>query len=324
MNKNFNNSIESYQISDDDLSLINSFTVKPLNKDEVFAFNVVLCDNEIDRDAECFDYNSLKKLSDLFVGKTGIFDHSMKSADQTARIYDTQIICDESKLTSYGEKYVCLKAKAYMPVTEKNHDLITEINAGIKKEVSINCSVKKKVCSICKKSVRFSSCQHEKGKDYNGKKCYHVLVDPIDAYEWSFVAVPAQKNAGITKSFKERTDKTFNMNNLISVFKSVDTQITITNSEAKEILKEIENLQLKASEGEEYRNILKSEILRLSCSAMPKISSKSIENICSTLPLNELKTLKADFEEVAKSLKTKPQLSSQSNPSSKQNNDFII
>ncbi|MBQ6624384.1 MAG: hypothetical protein IIX39_01010 [Clostridia bacterium] len=324
MNKNFNNSIESYEISDDDLSLINSFTVKPLNKDEVFAFNVILCDNEIDRDTECFDYNSLKKLSELFVGKTGIFDHSMKSADQTARIYDTQIVNDESRLTSYGDKYVYLKAKAYMPITEKNLDLITEINAGIKKEISINCSVEKKVCSICRKSVRFSSCQHDKGKEYNGKKCHHILVNPIDAYEWSFVAVPAQKNAGITKSFKERTDKTLNMMNIISVFKSVDTQITITKSEAEEILKELENLQLKASEGEEYRNILKSEILRLSCSAMPKISSKSIENICSTLPLNELKTLKSDFEEVAENFKSKPQLSSQSNPSLKQNNDFII
>ena len=260
MNKNFNNSIESYEISDDDLSLINSFTVKPLNKDEVFAFNVILCDNEIDRDAECFDYNSLKKLSELFVGKTGIFDHSMKSADQTARIYDTQIVNDESRLTSYGDKYVYLKAKAYMPITEKNLDLITEINAGIKKEISINCSVEKKVCSICRKSVRFSSCQHDKGKEYNGKKCHHILVNPIDAYEWSFVAVPAQKNAGITKSFKERTDKTLNMMNIISVFKSVDTQITITKSEAEEILKELENLQLKASEGEEYRNILKIKI----------------------------------------------------------------
>ena len=35
--------------------------------------------------------------------------------------------------------------------------------------------------------------------DYDGKTCHFVLSDPQDAYEWSFVAVPAQRDAGVIK-----------------------------------------------------------------------------------------------------------------------------
>ena len=47
-------------------------------------------------------------------------------------------------------------------------------------------------------------CDHEKGGEYGGKLCYHILDEPLDAYEWSFVAVPAQVNAGVTKRFALR------------------------------------------------------------------------------------------------------------------------
>ena len=33
--------------------------------------------------------------------------------------------------------------------------------------------------------------------------CHTILDDITDAYEWSFVAVPAQVNAGVTKRFTE-------------------------------------------------------------------------------------------------------------------------
>ena len=36
---------------------------------------------------------------------------------------------------------------------------------------------------------------------YGGKLCYFTLKAPTDAYEWSFVAVPAQRKAGVMKSF---------------------------------------------------------------------------------------------------------------------------
>ncbi|MFR6411127.1 MAG: hypothetical protein ACLUNX_03185 [Angelakisella sp.] len=35
----------------------------------------MLCDNDLDRDHECFTDAALEKLAVLFRGKTGIFDH---------------------------------------------------------------------------------------------------------------------------------------------------------------------------------------------------------------------------------------------------------
>lgn len=324
MNKNFSRDIDVCELCESDLELINSFAVKPLQKDDLFTFNVVLCDNEVDRDFERFDKTAIEKLSKMFVGKTGIFDHSMKSSDQTARIFDTEVVSDASKRTSYGEAYTYLKAKAYMPLIEKNADLISEIGAGIKKEVSVNCSISKRICSICKNDVHSSKCRHIKGQRYNNKICHHVLTDPTDAYEWSFVAVPAQKNAGITKSFKERTVDFLSQDSIFSVLKSVDSSVTLTQNQSKQLLEEIEKLEKKAKEGEEYRAFLKSEVMRLSIGAMPQISSKSIENICNNLPLCELKSLKSDFEKAFENLDGKPQLSSIPKSETSINEDFMI
>ena len=81
------NSVLSGAPTPQELELINNYTVKPLSADEVYTFGIVLCDNEIDRDFERFDIPALEKLAELFVGKTGIFDHSMSGRDQTARIF---------------------------------------------------------------------------------------------------------------------------------------------------------------------------------------------------------------------------------------------
>ena len=45
-----------------------------------------------------------------------------------------------------------------------------------------------------------ATCGHQPGKKYGGRLCYTLLEDPTDAYEWSFVAVPAQPAAGVTKA----------------------------------------------------------------------------------------------------------------------------
>lgn len=174
-----------------ELDLINQYTKRRFSADEVYTFSVVLCDNEIDRDFECFDSTSLEKLAEMYIGKSGILDHNPTAENQTARIYDCKVETVDGKLTSYGEQYKRLIAKAYMPISEKNKDIILELDSGIKKEVSVGCSMGKSVCSIC--GSDFKNCSHIKGKSYGGKLCYAVLSKPKDAYEWSFVAVPAQR-----------------------------------------------------------------------------------------------------------------------------------
>ena len=194
-------------MSENRMEKINRFTRRPLKEEEVYCFPVILCDNEIDRDCEKFSLNALKKLAELFIGKTGIFNHDPKGENQTARIYHTEVCSDPARKTLDGEAYHYLRAEAYMVRTDSNKDLIREIDGGIKKEVSVGCSVAKEICSICGKDRKAGECAHRKGRVYNGKRCFYILEQPTDAFEWSFVAVPAQKNAGVTKKYSEKAEE---------------------------------------------------------------------------------------------------------------------
>ncbi len=189
------------------LSKLNQFTRRTHTEEEVFLFDVKLCDNEIDRDGERFSLSALEQLKELFVGRTGIFDHDPKGHNQTARIFDTELVQLPERKTSAGEDYTYLKGHAYMVRTEANRDLISEIDGGIKKEVSISCAATSRTCSVCGKDRMGQSCTHQNGLSYHGKLCHTVLSDITDAYEWSFVAVPAQREAGVTKQFGQDTDR---------------------------------------------------------------------------------------------------------------------
>lgn len=184
------------------LEQLNKFTRRELSADEVFIFSVTLCDNEVDRDNERFARESLDEMAEKFIGVTGIFDHDPKGGNQTARIFSTEVI-EEDRENSIGEKYAYLKGYAYMVRTSSNADLIREIDGGIKKEVSVSCTAERQICSVCGTDRRVKSCHHVKGRRYDGKKCFVSLEDISDAYEWSFVAVPAQVRAGVTKRFEE-------------------------------------------------------------------------------------------------------------------------
>mgnify|MGYP000619901649 CR=1 FL=1 len=186
------------------LQELNQFTRRTHTLDEVYLLDVLLCDNEVDRDFERFSDSALETLKTLFVGKTGIFDHDPSGKNQTARIFSTRLETHPEQLTSTGVPYTCLKANAYMVRTAGNADFIREIDAGIKKEVSISCSARSHTCSICGKDRRLTGCPHVQGELYQGMLCHTILSDITDAYEWSFVAVPAQRNAGVTKQYGGR------------------------------------------------------------------------------------------------------------------------
>lgn len=190
---------------ENELSLINAQSRRSLAAGDVYTFGVRLCDNDIDRDGERFPLETLEELAQLFVGKSGMFDHQWSAQGQTARIYRTEVVREAHSITGAGDPYCYLKGYAYMLRTEKNRDLIAEIEGGIKKEVSISCAVERAVCSICGEDIRDSSrCAHSRGHEYEGRLCWADLRGATDAYEWSFVAVPAQKNAGVMKSLIQR------------------------------------------------------------------------------------------------------------------------
>lgn len=197
---------KSIDITEEVLEKINVYSVKPLTAEEVYCFSVLLCDNEIDRDYERFSAQSLKTLAELYIGRTGIFDHNPKGENQTARIYHTEVKSFPDRKTGSGETYTALMGHAYMVRTEDNKSLIAEIDGGIKKEVSVGCAVGAKICSVCGADMLKNPCSHIRGKYYGEKLCFATLENPTDAYEWSFVAVPAQRNAGVTKTAKSYAD----------------------------------------------------------------------------------------------------------------------
>ena len=266
---------------------INSYALSELSAEDVFVFSVVLCDNEIDRDGERFTVESLKTLEELFVGKTAIMNHSMKTEDQNARTFKTELITDGRK-NSLGEDYYYLKAWAYMVRTETNADLIREIEAGIKKETSVGCSVSQIRCSICGNDRRKKRCSHIKGNEYGGKLCFDELVNPTDAYEWSFVAVPAQKNAGVTKGMKSGEAR--NTQDILKAFES-HNDITLSASECEEILSKMKQLEEKAVDGEKYREALIKNAVALSAVLFPEIGAEGMGEICKTLSVDSLEKL---------------------------------
>ena len=190
------------QVSPEDLALINAQSRKELTAKEVFTFCVRLCDNEVDREYDRFPEATLQGLAPLFVGKSGIFDHRWSAREQVGRIYRTELVREEQIRTAAGDPYCYLKGWVYMVRTDSNRDLIAEIEGGIKREVSVGCSVERSICSICGEDLSDRSrCAHVKGRVYNGKLCWAELEGATDAYEWSFVAVPAQREAGVLKGF---------------------------------------------------------------------------------------------------------------------------
>lgn len=186
-------------VGQEDLEQINRLTRREFSQEELYCFRVVLCDNDVDRQMERFDEETLEQLARMFVGKTGICDHQPKTANQLARIYQAQVEYFPGKTNLLGEPYCAVVAKAYMVRTESNRDLILEIEAGIKKEVSVGCSIRESRCSICQSERTLQDCGHRKGEWYEGRLCHAVLHGAEDAYEWSFVAVPAQRQAGVVK-----------------------------------------------------------------------------------------------------------------------------
>lgn len=191
-------------IERDEMDLINKYTLSPLEPENIFSFKVTMCANEVDRDYEVFPIKTLEKLSELFIGKTVVKDHVHKSDNQIARIYQTYLKEDVTSITPTGEPYTQLIAKCYMIKTASNADLIAEINAGIRKEVSLGCRITKATCSICEKDNAQEYCSHFPGQTYDGETCFFKLEEPKDAYELSFVAIPAQKEAGTVKKYGEK------------------------------------------------------------------------------------------------------------------------
>lgn len=175
-----------------ELALINAQTLRPLAAEEVYTFRLAACDDQVDRDFERFTGETLEGLATLFVGKSVLMDHTWRAESQTARVYAAGVE------DSGGVKRLILRC--YMPRTEQTAGTITAIDAGILRECSVGCAVRRAICSVCGADQTKTCCPHIPGREYDGQLCVMELDGARDAYEVSLVAVPAQPGAGVIKS----------------------------------------------------------------------------------------------------------------------------
>lgn len=175
-----------------ELALINQYALRPLKTEEVFTFRLAACNNQVDREFEHFSDTALEGLAKLYPGKSVLLDHAWSSTKQTARIYAASV-------EAQGEvKQLVLRC--YMPRLESNAGVIAAIESGILRECSVGVAVGSAVCDICKAELTTGWCEHRPGKVYGDTLCTVTLDKAVDAYEVSFVAVPAQPDAGTIKS----------------------------------------------------------------------------------------------------------------------------
>ena len=251
------------------LEAINAQARAKLTEDQVYVFSLRLCDDQIDRDMERFDTQALPALAKLFIGKTGIVDHRWSSDSQVARIFAAEVV--EEDRVSY------IKAWAYIRRGGAADEVIADIEAGIKKEVSVGCAMGRAVCSVC--GSEYGSCGHQKGEHYDGVLCCAILKEPMDAYEFSFVAVPAQPNAGVLKGLGSgrRTLKEL--------------------ADEFGVQAEYRALYKDARLGQQYRRQIQDDVVRLCLSLELGVEEPVLRGVVQTAAAEDLLKLKGALEQ---------------------------
>lgn len=184
-----------------DLPLIRQYAKAELNPEDVYTCRILLADNEIDRDGEQFSPEALRQMAELYPGKPGIVDHQWKANNQFARVYRAEAAPAAGRKNGVGEPLWELTADVYI-LRAGNEKRIADIEGGILREVSVGVSGARPVCSVCG-ALRWD-CEHRAGQEYSGKQCWFRFEEIRDVYEFSFVAVPAQRGAGVRKCYDPR------------------------------------------------------------------------------------------------------------------------
>lgn len=187
------------EISDADLELIKSHTVEQnIDKNDLFVFRVRLCDTNIDRVFDKMTPHFIEQVANRASGMPCLFDHVWEADGIEARVYKAESVKEGN------ECYV----KLYCYCLSSQKDTIDRIRYGLLREVSIGFESIHDKCSICgcettkgKNGETLCPNGHTMGKEYDGKLCYNIIDELSDLLEFSFVSVPAQRQASIIKNF---------------------------------------------------------------------------------------------------------------------------
>ncbi len=213
-----------------------------------------------------------------------------------ARIFETQVITEGD--VTY------LKAWAYIRRGGANEEIIADIEAGIKKEVSVGCAMGRAICSVC--GSEYGTCGHVKGESYEGQVCHTILQEPLDAYEFSFVAVPAQREAGVMKGMGQR--------------KTLQTLAAEFGAQA-----EYRALKKQAELGQRYEKELQDSVVRLGLALELGVTEPVLRSLTKAAAADDLLALKNALEQRLKeSLPVTTQLSGSFGTAAELDSGFLI
>ena len=117
--------------------------------------------------------------------------------------------------------------------------------------------------------------------------------------EWSFVAVPAQRNAGVTKSYTKK-EGTIHMQEIMKSMREGLKELTLSPAQQKALCGRIDELENEASLGKMYRDELIAGTLRAGLAAIPDMDGEHLRAVCEKASVPELKALQTGFNTVLK------------------------
>ena len=128
----------------------------------------------------------------------------------------------------------------------------------------------------------YGTCAHRKGAVYDGETCLAVLSEPLDAYEFSFVAVPAQRAAGVTKAGKEEYGMTL--------------QDCVAKHGSPELSDALRRLSAEAELGRAWRKQLEDGLVALGLSLDLGASEQTLRKAAAALDDGQLQAWKAALD----------------------------
>ncbi len=140
----------------------------------------------------------------------------------------------------------------------------------------MGCAVGMAVCSVC--GSEYGTCGHRKGECYDGQVCCAILREPLDAYEFSFVAVPAQREAGVLKAMGA------GKRSLKELAEEFGAQ------------KEYRMLYQQAQLGQKYQKELEDSVVRLGLALELGVAEPVLRSLAKTEAAEDLLELKKAWE----------------------------
>ena len=187
--------------ADQNLDLVNRYTQKPLTREEVNIKSMWLCNDIIDSYYSRFNEKTLNELAEKIPGGPVMIGHNTEMLP-IGRFFKAQVVRRE-------DSHLWLRAWFYWPKDmDHSADMLSGIESGLYREVSVSWSMTAAICSICGKDMRSMECPHIPGRKYpdaNGtdQLCFWESEGIKDFYEGSLVYKGGQYGTSIDEERKK-------------------------------------------------------------------------------------------------------------------------